>query len=451
MPEIAPGRLSFWLRSVEESLSPRRALEGDERADVAIVGAGYAGLWTAYYLKQLDPAMDVAVIEAEIAGRGAAGRNGGWCSLDLANFAGLLRHPETQSRAIELMPNLIDSVYTVGDVVEKEKIACDFHRGGMAHVAISRPQLDRARKAHGLLDGLGLGAVEHWLEPAEMDRKVKIAGGLGGAFCEHCAVVHPAKLARGLADVIERQGVKVFERSPATSVTSGRVVTRSGTVVADTVILATEGYTEAHAGGLPARRLLPMHSFMTVTEPLEESVFEQIGLADREAFGDYSWLVTYGQRTADNRLAFGYGGRTYPDGKPRDVFRAGDRHFRLIQRKLEQQFPVLEGTRYEQSWGGAMGMSRDMTPFVEFDPGTSTGWLGGFFGNGVAATNLAGRAMADLVLGRASDLTGLGLLVRRTDRPFDRRARWEWQPLVWSGVAGTLRSLRRRDRQETGV
>lgn len=450
MPKIQPARLSFWLKSIEDELSLRPPLRGDDRCDVAIVGAGYAGLWTAYYLKQLDPALDIAIVEAEFAGRGAAGRNGGWCSLDLSNFAGLLRNPETRSRAIELMPYLIDNVYIVGDVVAKEGIDCDFHRGGMAHVAISRPQLDRARKAHELLDSLGLSDVHQWLEAPEMERKVRTANSLGGGFCEHCAVVHPARLARGLADVVERHGVRLFERSSATSITQGRVATPGGTLVADSVILATEGYTEAHAG-LPSRRLLPMHSFMTVTEPLDESVFDQIGLANREAFGDYSWLVTYGQRTADNRLAFGYGGRAYANGKPRDVFRAGDPHFEVIQRKLEQQFPVLAGTRYEQSWGGAMGMSRDQTPFVEFDPATSTGWLGGFFGNGVAATNLGGRAMADLVLGRSTDLTGLSLLVRKVELPFQRHSRWQWRPLVWSGAAGTLRSLRRRDQEETGV
>jgi glycine/D-amino acid oxidase-like deaminating enzyme len=123
----------------------------------------------------------------------------------------------------------------------------------------------------------------------------------------------------------------------------------------------------------------------------------------------------------------------------------------LIQQMLERQFPILKGTRYAQSWGGAMGMSRDQTPFVEYDPDTGTGWLGGFFGNGVAATNLGGRAMADLVLERDTALTGLDLLVRRRPTPLEQHPRWEWGPLAWSGASATLRALRRRDRSETGV
>lgn len=449
-PRLLPEHASYWLASIGDAIHPAPPLRGRHRSDVVIVGAGYAGLWTAYYLKQRDPALRVCVLEAAFAGRGAAGRNGGWCSLDLANFHGLLRNEKTRSRAVELLPRLIEAVDVIGDAVTRESIDCDFHKGGMAHVAVSQPQLVRARKNHEMLVSLGLDGVEQWLDKPEMERKVRIDQGLGGAFSPHCAVVHPAKLIRGLAAAAVRLGVELFEHSPVTTVEPGMVATDQGSVQAEKVVLASEGYT-ASGRGLPAHRLLPMHSFMTVTEPLDEWVFEEIGLADREAFGDYSWLVTYGQRTVDDRLAFGYGGRTYPDGLPRDVFRQGLRHFKLIQRTLERLFPVLAGISYGQNWGGAMGMSRDQTPFVEYDPDTATGWLGGFFGNGVAATNLGGRAMADLVLGRQSDLTELSLLVRTTERPLEYFARWEWPPLVWTGAAGTLRSLRRRDRRETGV
>jgi glycine/D-amino acid oxidase-like deaminating enzyme len=245
------------------------------------------------------------------------------------------------------------------------------------------------------------------------------------------------------------KGVRLFEGSPATAVIPGAVTTRAGRLKADKVILASEGYTGS-SPGLPRRRFLPMHSFMTVTEPLHQSLFDEIGLANREAFGDYSWLVTYGQRTADDRLAFGYGGMTYPDGRPKDVFREGLSHFRVVQQNLERQFPALAGTTYQHNWGGAMAMSRDQTPFVHYDPDTATGWLGGFFGNGVAATNLGGRAMADLVLGSQSELTDLSLLVKTVARPLENFPSWEWSPLAWSGAVTTLKRLRRRDRQETG-
>lgn len=449
MSPLRPGELSWWLASIEETISPRPALEGTQRTDVAIVGAGYAGLWTAYYLKRLDPSLDVTLLEAAFAGRGAAGRNGGWCSLDFSNYPALLENDRTRSQAIELMPYLTQMVDAVGDVARDERIDCDFHKGGLVHAAVAPAQLDRIRSLHEAFDRAGLGHIHEWLEKEALDRRVRVAGGLGGVYSPHGAVLHPAKLARGLAAVAVARGANLFEGTPAVKVEPRLVTTANGAIHADKVIVATEGYT-ASTRGLPARRLMAMHSFMTVTEPLPEAVFDEIGLSDREAFGDLSWLATYGQRTADDRLAFGYGGRSYADGKPRDVFARSGTYFRDVQRQLERLFPVLKGVTYEQNWAGAMGMSRDRTPFVEYDPDTATGWLGGFFGNGVAATNLAGRAMADLVLGRRTALTELGLMVRRTERPLERFRRWEPASIAWSASNALLTSLRLRDRLETG-
>lgn len=449
-PSLEPRKLSYWLSSIEETLSLQPALSGPHRTDIVIVGAGYSGLWTAYYLKQLDPALDVTVVESAFAGRGAAGRNGGWCSLDLSNYGALLNDSRTRSQAIELMPHLTAMVDIVGEVVHAEHIDCDFHKGGMVHGAVAPAQLNRARSLHQEFERAGLGHVHRWLEKPELDQRVQMAGSLGGVFSPHCAVVHPAKLVRGLAKTLVDRGVHLYEASPAVKVEPGVVTTPEGVATAEKVIVATEGYT-ASTRGLPARRLMAMHSFMTVTEPLDEGVFAEIGLRDREAFGDMSWLVTYGQRTADNRLAFGYGGRSYANGKPKDVFAGANANFRDVHRALERLFPMLKDVKYEQDWGGAMGMSRDQTPFVEYDPDTATGWLGGFFGNGVAATNLGGRAMADLVLDRRSELTGLSLLVRSTAEPLKQFRRWEPAPVAWSASKSLLKSLRLRDKLETGV
>lgn len=449
LTSIKPGNLSHWLRTIEDTLSVRPALAGRHRTDVAIVGAGYAGLWTAYYLKQRDPALAVTVVDAAFAGRGAAGRNGGWCSLDFSNYLALLQDPGTRSRAIELMPHLTAMVDAVGEVAAAENIDCDFHKGGVVHGAVAPAQLERARQVHEAFHDAGLGHIHRWLDKPELDRRVRMAGGLGGTFTPHGAVLHPARLARGLADAVERHGVRLFEGTTARQVGPGRVVTEQGSIQADKVILATEGYTGA-ARGLPARRFMAMHSFMTVTEPLPDALFQEIGLADREAFGDMSWLATYGQRTADNRLAFGYGGRSYADGRPRDVFKPSAAPFRDVHQALERLFPALKGVAYQQDWGGAMGMSRDRIPFVEYDPDSATGWLGGFFGNGVAATNLGGRAMADLVLERRTELTGLSLMVRNTPDPLERFRRWEPPSVAWPASNVVLKGLRLRDRAETG-
>ncbi len=449
MTSVSPGALSYWLRSIEGSLSLQPALRGPHRTDIAIVGAGYGGLWTAYYLKKLDPSVNVTVVDSAFAGRGAAGRNGGWCSLDVSNYLGLLENEQTRSRAVELMPHLTRMVDIVGEVASAEHIDCDYHKGGVVHAAVAPAQLDRARSVHEAFEQASLGHIHRWLEKPELDQRVRMAGSLGGTVSPHCAVLHPAKLARGLAKTIVDRGVLLFESSAALKIEPGAITTQHGQITADKVIVATEGYT-ASTPGLPRRRLMAMHSYMTVTEPLDEAIFDEIGMRDREAFGDMSWLVTYGQRTADNRLAFGYGGKSFANGKPRDVFPGSRANFNDVHQALERLFPVLKGVRYEQDWAGAMGMSRDRTPFVEYDPDTATGWLGGFFGNGVAATNLGGRAMADLALGKRSELTDLSLMVRITAKPLKQFRRWEPAPLAWSASNGLLKSLRLRDRLETG-
>jgi len=199
---LDPAGLSFWLASIRDSFPLRPPLVGKHRTDVAIVGAGYTGLWTAYYLKKLDPALDVTVIDAAFAGRGAAGRNGGWCSLDFANYLALLQNPRTRSRAIDLMPHLTRMVDIVADVIHAEHIDCDFHKGGLVHVAVSPAHLQRARALHDEFERAGFGDIHRWLDRSQMEERVRMAGCLGGVFSPHGAVLQPAKLARGLADAV---------------------------------------------------------------------------------------------------------------------------------------------------------------------------------------------------------------------------------------------------------
>ncbi|MFV2089922.1 MAG: NAD(P)/FAD-dependent oxidoreductase [Pseudomonadales bacterium] len=440
--------LSFWHASLDERITPRDRLQGEVQADVVIVGAGYAGLWTAYYLKILDPALEIAIVEAQFAGFGAAGRNGGWCSLNLSQFESLAQQPETRSQAAEILPFLFDMVDEVGRVTQAENIDCHFHKGGVVHVAISEKQRTRALRTHELFERLGHGEAQSWLEPDDMDRHVRVVGSLGGIRSPHCAVVQPARLVRGLAAVVEAKGVRIYESSPALRIRQGRVDTAAGHVRARSVIIATEGYS----GGLAetARLLLPIHAFMIVTEPLPESVFAEIGLDDRPAFADGRLLVTYGQRTLDNRLAFGYGARTHLNGKPRDRFDSGDPLFKTLERILHQLFPVVSDARIEQTWGGPMGATRSLRTFVRHDPESGVGWIGGFLGNGVAATNLGGRAMADLVLGRDSDLSRLSLLVEKGVDPLANQQRWEPAPIPWLGTGMRFRRMYRADKKDVG-
>jgi glycine/D-amino acid oxidase-like deaminating enzyme len=423
--------LSFWHATVPGSLEPRPELAGEARADVAIVGAGYTGLWTAYYLTALAPGIRVAIVEAEIAGFGASGRNGGWCLGTLAGMDSLLADPARREDAIRLQRALFDAVDEVGRVCDREGIDCHFAKGGYVSVARAPAHREHLRGDLERWRALGFGEGDvRWLEPEECAARVGTHPNQGGLFFSHCAALHPARLARGLAEVVERRGVVIYERSPALALEPRCVVASGGRLRADTVMCATEAYSRTLPGH--TRRLVPIHSMMVATEPLPEVVWKEIGLANRETFADPRRIVVYGQRTADGRLAFGSRGFYLFGSRIRDRFPAGYADFRRVERLLEYFFPVVREYRITHRWGGPVAVPRNWRPAVGVDRAAGFAWAGGYVGEGVAASNLAGRTLAELVLGRESERVRLPLV----GPPFPR---WEPEPLRWLAVSGLLR------------
>ncbi|MEH0933860.1 NAD(P)/FAD-dependent oxidoreductase [Micromonospora psammae] len=433
--------LSYWLSSVDEPLTPRGALPGDRDADVVIVGAGYTGLWTAYYLAVADPTLRITVLEAEIAGYGASGRNGGWCSALFPTSLPALARRHGRDRALAMQRAMQETVREVGRVVAAEGIDCDWQPGGTVVLARSEVQLGRARaavaeaRAHGLADDdLVL------LDAAQAAGRCAAEGVRGGTYTPHCAAVHPARLVRGLAEAVERRGVTLFERTPVTAVRPGAAVTPHGTVRAPVVVRATEGYTP----GLPGQRraVAPVYSLMVATEPLPEETWARIGLAERETFSDYRHVIIYGQRTADGRLAFGGRGAPYHFGSR--VTPGHDREprvFAALRRVLGELFPVLgPEAPVSHAWGGPLGVARDWSASVGLDR-SGLGWAGGYVGDGVGTSNLAGRTLADLIRGEESDLVRLPWVNHRSPR-------WEPEPLRWLAVNAGLKLMFSADRAE---
>ncbi len=433
--------LSFWHDSVPGSLQRRPPLPGDRDADVCIVGAGYTGLWTAFYLAAADPALRIVVVEQETAGFGASGRNGGWCSaLFPSSMAAVARRSDRDS-ARALHRALAATVDEVGRVAAAEGIDCHYDKGGTIVLARTPVQLGRARAEVTDARSWGLGEDDlRWLPAAEAQQVAGATDVLGATFTPHCAAIHPARLVRGLADAVTARGVQIYEGTPVTRLAAGRVHTPYGVVRAPVVVRATEGYT-ARLPGL-RRSLAPVYSLMLATEPLPASCWEEVGLRNRETFTDHRHLIIYGQRTADDRLAFGGRGAPYHFGSA--VRPDHDRDpavFEALRRVLVELFPCVREAAVTHTWGGPLGVPRDWFASVGLDRSTGLGWAGGYVGDGVGASNLAGRTLADLVTGRDSDLVRLPWVGHRSPS-------WEPEPLRWLGVNAGLRVMTRADDEE---
>ncbi len=434
-------RLSLWWDGLPGPLQVRPALDGDTRADVAIVGGGLTGLWTAYYLSEADPSLSIAVLERDVAGFGASGRNGGWCSALFSVSEASLdkRCGPGSGRAQRLAMQA--TVREVGRVVATEGIDCGFHQGGTVVLARTPAQLERTHVevAEARARGIDEGDLA-FLSPAEARDRIGATDVLGGTFTPHCAAVDPARLVRGLADVVEHRGVRIYEQTEVVAIAPGVVTTARGTIRARTVVRATEGYTRTLAGH--DRDVIPVYSLMIATEPLPDSFWADHGLADRETFADHRHLVIYGQRTRDGRLAFGGRGAPYHFGSTiSPEYDHDDEVHEALRRTLVELFPELSGAAITHRWGGPLGITRDWFSSVGMDPATRMAWAGGYVGDGLSTTNLAGRTLRDLIIGDATGLTGLPWVNHRSRR-------WEPEPFRYVGINAGLRLAGSADRAE---
>lgn len=434
-------RLSLWHETTPTDWTPRPALEDEVAADVAIVGAGFTGLWTAYYLTQAEPSLRVVVVEAEVAGFGASGRNGGWCSALFPTPWRVLVRDSSPAEALRLHRTMADTVTEVGRVVAEEGIDAHFHRGGT--VTLARSAAQSARLHDEIRTARERGFTEDDLRPLDRDEArsmIAASDVVGGLFTPHCAAIHPARLVRGLARVVEERGVHLFEQTRVTQVRPRAALTDLGTVAADVVVRATEGYTPTLPGA--RRSVAPVYSLMVATAPLPAATWETIGLADRPTFSDGRHVIVYGQRTADGRIAFGGRGAPYHFGsRVRASQDEEPRVFAMLRRTLTELLPQLGEVETTHAWGGPLGIARDWAASVGLDRTTGLAWAGGYVGDGVGTSNLAGRTLADLVLERDTALVSLPWVDHRSRR-------WEPEPLRWIGINAGLRAMQVADWEE---
>ncbi|PZR00393.1 MAG: FAD-dependent oxidoreductase [Cereibacter sphaeroides] len=435
------GDVSFWYADIGGLPDRRAALPGDATADVCIIGAGYTGLWTAWYLRKADPSLRILVVEKEFAGFGASGRNGGWLTGGFAwSHEKYLSTgtPETVRSMVQAMNGTVDEVIRVA---EAEGIDADIRRTDEMMVAVNPAQLQRLRAEVAHRQHWGEGEDRVFTIPAQEARaRVNIPALLGGMIVTGVARIQPAKLVRGLAAAVERAGVTIVESTTVTAIAQGVVTTSHGTIRAPIILRATEGFT----AGLPglSREWLPLNSAQIVTEPLPQEIWDKIGWQRHEILGDMANAYCYCQRTREGRIAVG--GRGVPYRMNSGIDQSGIPDVETIRRLtaiLHRHFPAARNARIDHAWCGVLGVPRDWCATVGLDRATGIGWAGGYVGVGVSTSNLAGRTLADLALNRDTELTRLPWVNRRP-RP------WEPEPLRWMGVHGMYALLNAADRSE---
>jgi glycine/D-amino acid oxidase-like deaminating enzyme len=419
------AQTSFWLSDSNDSLIPRSALQRSEDADVAILGAGYTGLWTAYYLLKAQPDWKVVVLERDIAGFGASGRNGGWCSPRFPVSASEMTRRWGPSSARQVLLALQSAVDAIRIACEAESIDACFRPAGTLTLARGAHQLPALRSAYAAYDRIGLADRYQFLTPEEVKDRIRVTDVHGALATPDGASLHPGRLVRGLARAVEARGGKIYEQTAVTSfeeAASGspaRLVTPAGEVRArKAVVLAGEAYLSQ----IPGMRLalMPVYSLISITEPLTPSQWSQIGWRHGENLSSTRNTVVYLTKTHDGRILFGSRGAPYAYGSKIDP--SFDRHAEthaLIQRSLVEWFPSLAGIRFTHSWGGPVGMPIDWTPSVRFNPSTGIAFAGGYTGQGVSTANLAGQMLAGRIAGYFTGFESL---------PFAQRTSPPWIP-----------------------
>ena len=438
MAAMINGDVSFWWSQLGRP-APRAPLPGSTRADVCIVGAGYTGLWAAYYLKKAAPELRIVILEQRFAGYGASGRNGGGLTNSVTGGREQYVRSHGRQAAADFQAAMNDTVDEVIRVAAAEGIDADIVKGGEFTVAYDRPQQQRLEAAVRAEQAWPHTEVQLLSAAAAADR-INVAGATGAMWHPHCARIQPAKLVAGLTRVVLALGVEIYDGTRVSEITPHMAHTPHGTVAADVIVRATEGFTAGLAG--LHRAWLPMNSSLIVTEPLGDDVWAGIGWAGRATLGDMAHAYMYAQRTMDDRIAIGgrgvpyrFGSRTDTDGRtPAATVEA-------LRGILHRFFPGTADASIAHAWSGVLGVPRDWAATVGLDRQTGLAWAGGYVGTGVATTNLAGRTLTDRIIGRDSALTALPWVNHRVRN-------WEPEPLRWLAVTALYQAYTRADRAE---
>ncbi|MCJ7584407.1 MAG: FAD-binding oxidoreductase [Anaerolineales bacterium] len=402
---------SFWLATYGE-YTPNPPVKGDLCVDVAIIGGGFTGLATAYNLRKDDPGMKVAVLEAEVVGFGASGRNGGFSMTLFGLEPAVTKSLFGQQRTVEAHRYMERAVDYVDALVREHKIQSDYEFPGFLRAATTPGYVKRIQHDLEILTSMGVTGIE-WIEAEKIRAEVDSPLFLGGWWEPRCGLLNPAKQARELKRIAQKAGADIYEETPVLEIKrSPRFTLRTpgGTITAEKVVFATNAYSHL-IPGLRSKQV-PAFTHMVVTEPLTDKQLTTIGWKNRQGIEDARNLVHYFRLTADNRIAMGGSdvSITYGRNMERDL---NPRTFADLERDVVRLFPHLKGIRFTHRWGGPVSVPIDMAPAIGFLGDPRAIYSLGCVGHGVSMTHLNGRTIADLLQECKTDLTEVWFVNRK--------------------------------------
>ncbi|MGH7498579.1 MAG: NAD(P)/FAD-dependent oxidoreductase [Gemmatimonadales bacterium] len=437
------------MKSIEQSCywlaqrAPRDAvvLEGSHQADVVVVGAGFTGLWTALFLKALDPSAEVAVVEQGVAAYGASGRNAGMLSETVDHSHGLaIQHfGEVEAHRLAMVGE--ENIAQMIQFLEDHRIDCDYEPTGRLMVALTAAQLEDAARSVATARRLGLTTfreLDRDAVRAELDSPLY----LGGVWVTGGGILDPVKLADGLRAEAERLGVRVYERSRVLALEASgagvRVRTEAGRIEARRAVLATSAYTH-HLVPAVTHRFIPLYDYILVSDPLTPAQKDTMGWRRRQGVTDGRTFFNYYRLTADDRVLWGTSEAAYYRGNRVDPScDHSPEHYAALRASFRRHFPALAGLEFPHAWGGAICSTTRLTPFFGHAIEGRVTYGLGYTGHGVGTTRLVGRILAHMALDRPSELLDLAL-VRRKPFPYPP------EPLRGWAVGAVTRGLRRVD------
>lgn len=403
--------VSYWLATYG-AYQPEPPLQGDLQADAAIIGGGFTGVATAYFLLKAEPSLKVVLLESEVIGFGASGRNGSFAMTVIGLGIDVLAMLKGKQAALEGHRYMERAVDTVGQLVEENALECDYFRPGFLRMATTPAYVKKIQKQIELCQQLGIEGIE-WLDRQAAQAQVHSDTYLGAWWEPRMALVNPAKLVREMKRVTLAMGGQFYEHSPVLSIERDRgfrLRTPQGQVTAQKLVFATNAYS--HLLSPTRRKQIPAWTYMIATEPLTEHQLDAIGWQNRQGVEDARNLIHYYRLTPDNRLLMGGGpvGLSYGGNMDRDRDESAWQH---LQAHIERVFPALKGVKITHRWGGPFSVTMDLTPALGYLGDSRAVYSLGCIGHGVSMTHLNAQTLCDLLLERKTDLTDCFLVNRR--------------------------------------